>query len=174
MQGPDSNLIPNLAVCRGANNSSTPLLPPPPPTNFAVSQHNLAFLICSSKKLRIYVRICIELKGHRSQILTPGVISFHAGSEKAFEITVYGLQKIVANQCCGSALVSMRIRIQIRIQHFLSMRIRSPPPTPPQIPIQGLDAKNWGKIYSRKFVIYFFLSKIAIYLSLGLHKGRPW
>ncbi len=50
-------------------------------------------------------------------------------------------------QCCGSALVSMRIRIQIRTQHFLSMRIRE--------------------------AIFNFISQIAIYLSLGLHKGRP-
>jgi hypothetical protein len=26
---------------------------------------------------------------------------------------------------------------------------------------------------AKKFVYIFFLSKIAIYLSLGLHKGRP-
>ncbi len=32
--------------------------------------------------------------------------------------------------------------------------------------------KNKKKIYSWN-IIYIFLSKIAIYLSLGLHKGRP-
>ncbi len=64
----------------------------------------------------------------------------------------------------------MRIRIQhfrsmrIRIQHFSSMRIR--------IQIHGFDDQNWKKIYSWKTVI-LFKSKIAIYLSLGLHKGRP-
>ncbi len=30
--------------------------------------------------------------------------------------------------------------------------------------------KNWGKNYRR---IFFFFSKTTIYLSLGLHKGRP-
>ncbi len=43
--------------------------------------------------------------------------------------------KITVIQCCGSALVSLRIRIQ----HFLSMRIR--------IQIQGFDDKKLGKIY---------------------------
>jgi hypothetical protein len=32
--------------------------------------------------------------------------------------------------------------------------------------------KNWQKFTAGKKLI-FFLSKIAIYLSLGLHKGRP-
>jgi hypothetical protein len=39
-------------------------------------------------------------------------------------------------QCCGSALVSMQIRI--RIQHFLSMGIR----------IQGFDVQKLEKIYN--------------------------
>jgi hypothetical protein len=42
------------------------------------------------------------------------------------------------------------------------------------IRIQGFDEqKSKKKKYSRKFFLFFFLSKIAIYLSLGLHKGRP-
>ncbi len=60
------------------------------------------------------------------------------------------------NHCCESALVSM----QIRIQHFRSMWIRI------QIQIQGFE----------KFtveIVFFFISKITIYLSLGRHKGRP-
>jgi hypothetical protein len=47
---------------------------------------------------------------------------------------------------------------------FLSMRIR--------IQIQGFDDQNLKHVHLRKIFI-FFLSKIAIYLSLGLHKGRP-
>jgi hypothetical protein len=32
--------------------------------------------------------------------------------------------------------------------------------------------KNWKK-YSSTFLLSFFLSKMTIYLSLGLHKRRP-
>ncbi len=59
----------------------------------------------------------------------------------------------------------MRIRIQIWIQNFWSMRIRTQ--------IQGFHDKNFKKIYSRENKFRFFGYKIAIYLSLGLHKGRP-
>ncbi len=53
---------------------------------------------------------------------------------------------------------------RIRIQHF---RLNTNP-----------DPGFWWpiiekKIYGQKFLSYFFWSKIAIYLSLGLHKGRP-
>jgi hypothetical protein len=48
--------------------------------------------------------------------------------------------------------------IRIWIQHFKWIRIRI-----------RFDDQNW-----RKFLFYlFFLSKILIYLSLGLRKGRP-
>ncbi len=60
------------------------------------------------------------------------------------------------NQCCGSALVSVRTRIRIR--HFLSMRIR--------VKIQGLMAKNWKKCIA-------IFCNFVIYLSLSLHKGHP-
>ncbi len=52
--------------------------------------------------------------------------------------------------------------IRIRIQHFKWIRIRD------------FMTKNWRrKKYSWKFFKYFFDKKIAIYLYLGLHKGRP-
>ncbi len=52
---------------------------------------------------------------------------------------------------------------QIRIQHFTSMRIR--------IQIQGFGDQTLKQFTAGK--TYFFSSKIAIYLSLCLHKGRP-
>ncbi len=55
---------------------------------------------------------------------------YHTYSGNAYYLPVLGTY-----QRCGSALVSMRIRIQ----HFLSMRIR--------IQIQGINT-NWKKIYS--------------------------
>ncbi len=58
------------------------------------------------------------------------------------------------NQCCVSALVSMRIQL------FRLMRIR----------IQGFDDRKSKIIYSWQNGLFW--SKIAIYLSLGLHKGR--
>jgi hypothetical protein len=45
------------------------------------------------------------------------------------------------------------------------MRIRIPDP--------GFDDLKLKKIYSWKFNFYFRDQKIAIYLSLGLHKGGP-
>jgi hypothetical protein len=39
------------------------------------------------------------------------------------------------------------------------------------IRIQGFDDKKFNKIYSRKNDI--FLTKLAVYFSLGLHKGPP-
>ncbi len=58
---------------------------------------------------------------------------------------------------------------RIRIQHF---RLNTDP-EPDPIRIQGFDEQKLGNIFcwNKKFDI--FLSKIAIYLSLGLHKGRP-
>ncbi len=64
-----------------------------------------------------------------------------------------------------------RIRIHwgwIRIQHFKL----NTDPDPDSIRIKGFDDQKLEKIYSRK-KIFFLISKIAIYLSLGLHKGRP-
>ncbi len=58
------------------------------------------------------------------------------------------------------------MRIRIRIQHFFLLRIRIPDPDP------GFDNLNWKKNYSWKFNLFFW-SKIAIYLSLGLHEGHP-
>jgi hypothetical protein len=40
------------------------------------------------------------------------------------------------------------------------------------IQIQGFDDKKLKKKRQKKFFIFFLLN-IAIYLSLGLHKGRP-
>ncbi len=65
--------------------------------------------------------------------------------------------------------------MRIRIQHFFYwIRIpdpgsgfRIPDPNP------GFDDLKLKKIYSWKFFLLFSWSKIAIYLSLGLHKGRP-
>jgi hypothetical protein len=65
-------------------------------------------------------------------------------------------------QSFGSVLVSMRIRIQ----HFRSMCIRM------RIQIQDFDDQKLNKkIYSCKKLVIFV--KNAIYLSLGLLKGRP-
>ncbi len=54
------------------------------------------------------------------------------------------------------------IRVEIRIQHFKWIRIRTQ--------IQGFYDQKLKKIIQLKF---FFVSKIAIFLSLGLHKGHP-
>jgi hypothetical protein len=58
------------------------------------------------------------------------------------------------------------------------LRIRIPDPdsgSGSQIPDPdpGLDDLTLKKIYSWKFNFYFLGSKIAVYLSLGRHKGRP-
>ncbi len=42
-----------------------------------------------------------------------------------------------------------------------------------RIVIQGFDDQKLNKITANKKIQLFFISKIAIYLSLGLHKGRP-
>jgi len=47
------------------------------------------------------------------------------------------------------------------------LRIRIPDPDP------RFDDLKMKKIYNYKFNYYFFLSKIANYLSIGLHKGGP-
>jgi hypothetical protein len=58
------------------------------------------------------------------------------------------------------------VRIQLGWILILIIRIQSEP--------RVLMTKNWKKVYNwKKFLNKFFLSKIAIYLSLGLHKGRP-
>ncbi len=60
----------------------------------------------------------------------------------------------------------IRIRIRIRIQLFMWIRIR--------IRIQGFDdQKLKKKMQQKSFCLSFFRSIIAIYLSLGLYKGRP-
>jgi hypothetical protein len=46
-------------------------------------------------------------------------------------------------------------------------------PDPDPIRIQGFDEQKFEKNYNWEKIKYFFLSKIAIYLSLGLHKGHP-
>jgi hypothetical protein len=40
-------------------------------------------------------------------------------------------------------------------------------------PNPGFMTKNWKKFTANKIFFYFFKSKIAIYLSLGLQKGCP-
>ncbi len=57
-----------------------------------------------------------------------------------------------------------QIWIRIRIQHFLSMRIRIQTRSRSRV----LMTKNW--IAEKKIFVW---SKIAIYISLGLHEGRP-
>ena len=44
---------------------------------------------------------------------------------------------------------------------------------PIRIRIQGCDDQKLEKIYSWKNNVNFFRSKIAVYLYLGLHTGRP-
>ncbi len=68
----------------------------------------------------------------------------------------------------------MRIRIhfiwiRIRIQHF---RMNNNP-DPDPIRIQGFNDQNWRKKLQLKKKLNFFISKTAIYLSLGLHKVCP-
>jgi hypothetical protein len=48
--------------------------------------------------------------------------------------------------------------------------VKANPGTDPGSGSRVLMTKNWKKITADKKII--FLSKIAIYLSLGLHKGR--
>jgi hypothetical protein len=59
----------------------------------------------------------------------------------------------------------MRIRIRIWIKHFF---LCADPDSG-----SGFDDLKLKKIYSWKFLFLVSLSTIAIYLSLGLHKGRP-
>jgi len=51
-------------------------------------------------------------------------------------------------------------RVRIRI-HFVRIRI------------QGFDDQKLKKFTAEKKLIFFFGFKTTIYLSLGLHKGRP-
>jgi hypothetical protein len=48
-----------------------------------------------------------------------------------------------------------------------------PDPDPDPIRIQGFNDQKLKKILQLKIFFYFFLSKTAIYLSLGLHKVCP-
>ncbi len=70
-------------------------------------------------------------------------------------------------------IAGLRIRIhfiRIRIQH-LRMNTN---PDPDPIRIQGFnDQKLKKKIIAENFFVFFFWSKTAIYLSLGLHKVCP-
>jgi hypothetical protein len=59
---------------------------------------------------------------------------------------IFGQHLIKYKKCCGCALVSMQIRIQI----------------------QGFDDQKFGRNLQLNFYFIF-----AIYLSLGLHKERP-
>ncbi len=73
------------------------------------------------------------------------------------------------------AVFRIRIHlIRIRIQHFRPNA--DPDPDPIRIRIQSgsrvLMTKSWKKVTAEK-KFNFFLSKTTIYLSLGLHKGRP-
>ncbi len=61
------------------------------------------------------------------------------------------------------------IRIRIRIQHF-RLKYRSGSGSNPDPGV--LMTKNWKKFKAEKKLIFFFI-KTTIYLSLGLHKGRP-
>ncbi len=83
-------------------------------------------------------------------------------------------------QCCGSTLVSMRPRIQIRIGfNSVPDRYRSGSSIFCQCG-SGYDSgsaltrvlmtRNWKNLQLEKFT--FFWSKIKIFLSLDLHKGR--
>ena len=62
----------------------------------------------------------------------------------------------------------MQFRIRIRIQHFFYLRIRiwilGPDPGFDDLKLKKFKAGNFN---------FYFLIKIAIYLSLGLYKGRP-
>ncbi len=60
--------------------------------------------------------------------------------------------------------------MRIRIHNFSQLRCRIPIRI--QFPIQGFDEQKFKKIYSCKTFVFFFKSKIAIYLSLGLYKWR--
>ncbi len=68
-------------------------------------------------------------------------------------------------QCCGSALVSTRIWIGIRIQHFLSLRIR--------IQIQGFDDQNLEKICSWKIIYISSNFKTWIFFTFVGHFSPP-
>jgi hypothetical protein len=95
------------------------------------------------------------------------------------EITSVKLLQSI-NQCCGSALVSMRIRIRIRIQHFLSMwiRIQHFLSMRIRIQIQDFDDKKLGKKIGKhlalqtlnflKFCESFWPSWIRIRIALGI------
>ncbi len=109
-----------------------------------------------------------------------GIARDGGGEERI--LSEYFILRVI--QCCGFTFVAMRIRIQ----HFLSTRIRIRIVIRIQIQILSFDDQKLEKIYSwKKFTagknlqlkkIYswkkfiFFWSKIAIYLSLGLHRGR--
>jgi hypothetical protein len=84
---------------------------------------------------------------------------------------------VAFDQFCGSGagigdfFSGLRIHIhfiRIRIQHF---RLNTNP-DPDPIRFQGFNDQKLKKNTAEK-KIYFFLSKTAIYLSLGLHKVCP-
>jgi hypothetical protein len=58
------------------------------------------------------------------------------------------------------------MRIRIRIQHFRSMWMRM------RIQIQDFDDQKFKNLTAEKKLL-IIVKKNAIYLSLGLHKGRP-
>jgi hypothetical protein len=65
------------------------------------------------------------------------------------------------NLSCKPHVIVAALSMRIQNQHFTSMRIR----------IQGFDDKKFKILQLKKMNVIVFL-KIAIYSSLGLHKGR--
>jgi hypothetical protein len=72
-----------------------------------------------------------------------------------------GLKEKNASTVHGIHCVPRVCSHKIRIRHFMRIRIW----------MQGFDDQKLGKIQLKK--LSFFDKKIAIYLSLGLHKGHP-
>ncbi len=68
-------------------------------------------------------------------------------------------------QCCGSALKPVRIWIRIRIQHFLSLRIR--------IQIQGFDVQKLEKKLQLNKMYTCSSFKTWIFLTFVGHFGSP-
>ncbi len=87
------------------------------------------------RQQNIFFYFCMLLDpGSGNEIMNPGSVREKIRIQDPTETS--SIRKTDGtNQCCGSALVSIRIRIQ----HFLSMRIR--------IQIQGFDDQKLEKIY---------------------------
>ncbi len=63
----------------------------------------------------------------------------------------------LCNQGCGSVFIFYGSGSGVRIQYGS----------------RALMTKNWKKITTENFFLFFFWSKTAVYLSLGLHKLYP-